>query len=133
MKTALIAFVVLAVAFLAIDSVWLGVIAVDFYKREIGHLLAPQPDFIAAAFFYLIYLAGTVYFVVLPAIRRMILWTAARDGAFFGLVAYATYDLTNMATMRDWPLAVTLADLAWGAFVTAVASTISTLVTRRFN
>lgn len=133
MKTALIAFVVLAVAFLAIDSVWLGVIAVDFYKREIGHLLAPQPDFVAAAFFYFIYLAGTVYFVVLPAIRRMSLWTAAGDGAFFGLVAYATYDLTNMATMRDWPLAVTLADLAWGAFVTAVASTISTLVTRRFT
>ena len=133
MKPALIAFLVLAVAFLAIDSIWLGVIAVDFYKREIGHLLAPQPDFVAAAFFYLIYLAGTVYFVVLPAIRRMSLGVAARDGALFGLVAYATYDLTNMATMRDWPLAVTLADLAWGAFITAAASTISTLVTRRFT
>lgn len=132
MKSAIIAFLVLAVAFLAIDSLWLGVVAVDFYRREIGHLLAPQPDFVAAAFFYLIYLAGTVYFVVLPSLNKEGVMTAARDGGCFGFVAYATYDLTNMATMRDWPLTVTIADLAWGAFITAVSSVISTVVTRRF-
>ena len=133
MRKALIAFAVLAIAFLAIDTIWLGFIAVDFYKATIGHLLAPKPDFVAAAFFYVIYLGGVVHFVVLPAVAAGSLLKATRQGALFGFVAYATYDLTNMATMRDWPLSVTLADLAWGAFITAAASTISTWATKRFG
>ena len=133
MRKALIAFAVLAIAFLVIDSVWLGVIAVDFYKATIGHLLAPKPNFVAAAFFYVIYLAGVVHFVILPAVEKESVLNATRQGALFGLVAYATYDLTNMATMRDWPLSVTLADLAWGAFITAASSTISALAVRRFG
>jgi uncharacterized membrane protein len=133
MRKALIAFAVLAVTFLVIDAIWLGVIAVDFYKATIGHLLAPEPDFVAAAFFYVIYLGGVVHFVVLPAAAEGGIMKAARQGALFGLVAYATYDLTNMATMRDWPLSVTLADLAWGAFITAVSSTVSTVAARRFG
>ena len=133
MRKALIAFAVLAIAFLAIDSIWLGVIAVDFYKATIGHLLAPKPNFVAAAFFYVIYLAGVVHFVVLPAVAEDSVLKAARQGALFGLVAYATYDLTNMSTMRDWPLSVTLADMAWGAFITGVSSSISTWVVRRFG
>jgi uncharacterized membrane protein len=133
MRKALIAFAVLAIAFLVIDSVWLGIIAVDFYKATIGHLLAPQPDFVAAAFFYVIYLGGVVHFVVLPAVADGNVMKATRQGALFGLVAYATYDLTNMATMRDWPLSVTLADLAWGAFITAASSTISAWAAKRFG
>ena len=133
MRKALIAFAVLAIAFLVIDSVWLGVIAVDFYKATIGHLLAPKPNFVAAAFFYVIYLAGVVHFVILPAVEKESVLNATRQGALFGLVAYATYDLTNMATMRDWPLSVTLADLAWGAFITAASSTISAWAVRRFG
>lgn len=133
MRKALIAFAALAIAFLVIDAVWLGVIAVDFYKATIGHLLAPQPDFVAAAFFYVIYLGGVVHFVVLPAVAEGGAWRAMRQGALFGLVAYATYDLTNMATMRDWPLSVTLADLAWGTFITAVSSAISAFAARRFG
>lgn len=133
MRKALIAFAVLAIAFLAIDSVWLGVIAVDFYKATIGHLLAPKPNFVAAAFFYVIYLGGVVHFVVLPAVAKDSVFNASRQGALFGLVAYATYDLTNMATMRDWPLSVTLADLAWGAFITAASSTISAWAVKRFG
>lgn len=133
MRKALIAFVVLAVAFLVIDSIWLGVIAVDFYKATIGHLLAQKPDFTAAAIFYVIYLAGVVHFVVLPAVAKDSVVNATRQGALFGLVAYATYDLTNMATMRDWPLSVTLADLAWGAFITAASSTISAWAAKRFG
>jgi uncharacterized membrane protein len=133
MRKALIAFAVLAVTFLLIDSVWLGVIAVDFYKATIGHLLAPEPDFVAAAFFYVIYLGGVVHFVVLPAVAEGSIMKAARQGALFGLVAYATYDLTNMATMRDWPLSVTLADLAWGAFITAVSSAVSAIATKRLG
>lgn len=133
MRKVLIAFAALAIAFLVIDAVWLGVIAVDFYKATIGHLLAPEPDFVAAAFFYVIYLGGVVHFVVLPAVAEGGAWRAMRQGALFGLVAYATYDLTNMATMRDWPLSVTLADLAWGTFITAVSSAISAFAARRFG
>ncbi len=133
MRKALIAFASLAIAFLAIDSIWLGVVAVDFYKATIGHLLAPKPDFIAAAFFYVIYLGGVVHFIVLPAVAKDSVLNAARQGALFGLVAYATYDLTNMATMRDWPLSVTLADLAWGAFITAISSAFSTWTARKFG
>lgn len=133
MRKPLIAFAVLAIVFLAIDSVWLGLIAVDFYKATIGHLLAETPDFKAAAFFYLIYFAGVVHFVILPAIAAGSVSSAAKQGAFFGFVAYATYDLTNMATMRDWPLSVTLADLAWGAFITAISSAASAYVTKRIG
>lgn len=133
MRKALIAFATLAIAFLLIDTIWLGLVAASFYKATIGHLLAEKPDFVAAGFFYLIYLAGTVHFVVLPAARDGGAPKALVQGALFGFVAYATYDLTNMATMRDWPLSVTLADLAWGAFITGLTSLISTLAVRRFG
>ncbi|HWU61342.1 MAG TPA: DUF2177 family protein [Ensifer sp.] len=132
MRKALIAFIALSIAFLLFDTIWLGLIAVDFYKETIGHLLAPKPNFVAAAVFYLIYLAGTVHFVVLPAVAHASVLKATKQGALFGLVTYATYDLTNMATMRDWPLSVTLADLAWGIFITAACSTISAWSVRKF-
>lgn len=133
MRKPLVAFAVLALAFLVMDTIWLGLVAVDFYKATIGHLLAEKPDFVAAAFFYLLYFSGVVHFVVLPAARAGSPILALREGALFGLVAYATYDLTNMATMRDWPLSVTVADLAWGAFITATASAISALVVTRMR
>ena len=109
------------VTFLAIDAVWLGLIAKDMYRRELGHLLAPNVRWGAAIAFYVIYIAGLLILVVLPHQSSPVL-TVAALGAVFGLVAYATYDLTNLATLTRWPLSVTLADLAWGAFVTAVTA-----------
>jgi uncharacterized membrane protein len=109
------------VTFLAIDAVWLGLIAKDMYRRELGHLLAPHVRWGAAIVFYVIYIAGLLILVVLPHQRSPLLMVAAL-GAVFGLVAYATYDLTNLATITRWPLSVTLADLAWGAFVTGVTA-----------
>jgi uncharacterized membrane protein len=109
------------VTFLAMDAVWLGLIAKDMYRREIGHLLAPNIRWGAALTFYIIYIVGLLVLVVLPRQGSPLL-TVAALGALFGLVAYATYDLTNLATLTRWPLSVTLADLAWGAFVTGVTA-----------
>jgi uncharacterized membrane protein len=109
------------VTFLALDAVWLGLIAKDMYRREIGHLLGPNVRWGAALVFYIVYIVGLLVFVVLPHASSPLVPVAGL-GALFGLVAYATYDLTNLATLARWPLAVTIADLAWGAFVTGVAA-----------
>lgn len=120
MKRIALPFVALLVAFLLIDSVWLYTMAERLYRPAIGHLMRPDFDVGAAALFYLLYVIGMLRFVVLPArsVRQVL-----GSGALFGLVAYATYDLTNQATMRDWPWMVTLADLAWGACVTGLSCT----------
>ena len=114
-------YVLTLVTFLAIDAVWLGVIASAMYKRELGHLLAPNVRWGAAAVFYLLYVAGVLILVVQPNLDAT-LARAVLLGALFGLVAYATYDLTNLATLKSWPLNVTLIDLAWGAFLTAATA-----------
>jgi len=110
------------VVFLVLDALWLGLVARGFYREQIGFLLADTPNWIAATAFYLLFIAGLVHFVTAPAARENKPGRAALNGAFFGLVTYATYDLTNLATVARWPLPVTLADLAWGAAVTAVTA-----------
>jgi uncharacterized membrane protein len=114
-------YVLTLVTFLAIDAVWLGLIASGMYKRELGHLLAPNVRWGAAAVFYVIYVAGVLVLVVLPNLDAT-LARAVLLGAVFGLVAYATYDLTNLATLQRWPIGVTLIDLAWGAFLTGATA-----------
>lgn len=113
--------------FLALDAVWLTLMAQLLYRPAIGHLMREGFDLSAAALFYLLYGTGMVVFVILPARRVQ---DALLRGALFGLVAYATYDLTNQATMKDWPWVVTLADLAWGAFVTAMACMAARFIVR---
>jgi uncharacterized membrane protein len=103
--------------FLILDAVWLGFVAPSFYKTQIGHLMATDPNLLAAVIFYLLYVVGLVVFVTG---RESTLKQKALRGAFFGLVCYATYDLTNLATLRDWPLLVTVVDLLWGTFASAV-------------
>ena len=114
-------YLLTTVTFLAIDAVWLGVIAKNMYRREIGHLLAQSVRVGPAVVFYVVYIVGLLALVVLPNARLPLPRTDAL-GALFGLVAYATYDLTNLATLDRWPLSVTLADLAWGAFLTGLTS-----------
>jgi uncharacterized membrane protein len=109
------------VTFLAVDAVWLGVVAKDMYRQQLGHLLAPTVKWGAAGAFYVLYIAALLVLVILPNLESPWLRTVAL-GALFGLVAYATYDLTNLATLDRWPLAVTLADLAWGTFVTGLTA-----------
>jgi uncharacterized membrane protein len=112
-------YAVSTVAFFAIDMFWLGVVARGFYRRHLGGLLAEQVNWAAAIAFYLLYIAGIVFFVTLPAARTGSLVRALATGTFFGLVAYATYDLTNLATLKGWPVTVTVVDICWGMVLTA--------------
>ncbi len=121
MKAALTYLTMLAV-FVAIDIVWLGVVAKDYYRSSIGHLMGDGFNIPAAIAFYLIYIAGVMLFAVLPAAQSGEWTRAALFGAAFGFFAYATYDLTNLATLKNWPLGLALADMAWGSFVTALAA-----------
>lgn len=116
------AYAVTFVVFMAIDAVWLTTMASRLYQPTIGHLLAPEPDLLAALVFYLIYIMGMVVFAVRPAQRDASLKAPAARGALFGFVAYATYDLTNQATLQNWPWMVTFIDLVWGTFLTGTAT-----------
>jgi uncharacterized membrane protein len=124
-------YVVTVPVFFAIDLVWLGLIARDFYRRHLGHLLSAQVNWPAAILFYLVFIAGIVFFVVRPALEAGSAARALAWGAFLGFLAYSTYDLTNQATIRDWPLLVTVVDLAWGTCLTALVSFLSYQVSSR--
>ncbi|MDN7181074.1 DUF2177 family protein [Caballeronia sp. SEWSISQ10-4 2] len=126
-----VAFAVTAVAFLVLDAIWLGVITRNLYRREIGDLLLPKPNFGAAAIFYVIYIAGLVHFCVVPSVTRQSAMRGLVSGALFGIVAYATYDLTNLATLKGWSTTLVFIDIAWGAFASAVASAVAVAVTLR--
>ena len=120
--------------FLVMDAIWLGLIAQPFYQAQIGFLLAKKANWVAAGVFYLLYVAGLVFFVVEPALRtRATPGRAALRGAFFGLVAYATYDLTNLATVDGWPLLVTVVDVAWGTTSGALTTLVSVRAARRLR
>ena len=123
----LAAYSATAVVMLALDVVWLAVIAKSFYRDGIGHLMADPPNLVAGGVFYLLYPVGVVLFAVAPApwsgALALVPWSrAVLAGALFGLFAYATYDLSNLATLRGWPLRLTLVDIAWGTALTAAAA-----------
>ena len=115
-------YVATFVAFLAIDVVWLGLVARTFYRKYIGFIMAPSPNWLAAIIFYLLFIVGILVLVVLPGLELGSLKTTLLRGAIFGLVAYATYDLTNLATLKDWPLIVTVVDLIWGTTLSVAVS-----------
>jgi uncharacterized membrane protein len=112
-------------AFLAIDLLWLGLVARYFYQQQLGYLLAPRTNWGAAIIFYLLFVAGVLVFAVLPGLQAGSLGKALLLGAFFGLVTYATYDLTNLATVKDWPLVVTLVDMTWGVVLSSLVTLVS--------
>ncbi len=130
-RTLSIAYLWALVSFLVLDAVWLSLMGPRLYKPALGELMAPDVDWFAAVLFYAIYLAGLLVFAILPALAEGAAGPALRRGAFFGLVAYATYDLTNPATLRDWPWAITIADLVWGSFVSGAAAWVSARLTSR--
>lgn len=129
--TFLVAFGVAAGVFLAMDAVWLTLMRTRLYEPGIGHLLAPQVDMVAAVLFYLLFWLGVVVFAVRPFEREEPWYRATLRGSFFGLVTYATYDLTNQATLIDWPWWLTAIDLAWGTFITGTAASIAHLAACR--
>nr|WP_279306462.1 DUF2177 family protein [Microvirga solisilvae] len=129
----LAAYGVTAVIFLAIDFVWLTTMASAFYRPMLGDLLAEQPRLLVAAFFYLLYVVGIVYFAVVPALQTGQWTTALLNGAMLGFIAYATYDLTNQSTLREWPILVSIVDMTWGTFLTALSATLGYLITAWFT
>jgi len=118
----IISYLLTTVVFFAIDMVWLGFIAKNLYRKYLGSLLSDTVNWSAAIIFYLIFIVGIFIFVISPAVEKQSMVRAALLGAVFGLIAYATYDLTNYATLKGFPLNIVFIDLAWGAVLTAVVS-----------
>lgn len=111
--------------FLLIDGVWLGVVAKGFYQRQLEDFLTPDVNWGAALFFYLLYVVGVIIFAVQPALEKESLARAVLLGGMFGLFAYATYDLTNLATLKGWPITVVVVDIIWGMVLTATVASAS--------
>ena len=124
------AYAITAVIFLGIDFVWLSNIAKRFYFDRLGELLREKPRLGAAVAFYAIYVVGIVIFAVAPALKEQSATTALVYGALFGFFAYATYDMTNYATLRNWSLTVSLVDVVWGTVLTGTAAFLGYLGTR---
>jgi uncharacterized membrane protein len=124
-------FIVAFITFLIIDGAWLTLIAKDFYARHLGFLMAKTPNLAAAGIFYVIYIITLVILIISPALQKSSFSAAILTGALFGFCAYATYDLTNLATIKDWPLIITIVDLIWGTFLTAAVSGITYLILSR--
>ena len=130
MKTYGIAYIATALVFVGMDAVWLTLAAQRLYRPLMGNMLLERFNLVPALLFYTAYIGGIVFFAVSPALHSGRWTTAALYGALLGLFAYGTYDLTNQATLRGWPVAVTIADLCWGIALTAFAAAIGYLVTR---
>ena len=115
-------------AFFIIDIIWLGLVAKNLYGKNLGYLLAPRTNWTAAIIFYLLFVGGILFFVVVPGLQSGDLKVTLIRAALFGLITYATYDLTNLATVRDWPLKITIIDMAWGTVLSLSVSYVSYLV-----
>ncbi len=126
LKTISVALVI----FFAIDMVWLGLIAKNLYSKYLGFIMAPNVKWLAAIIFYLVFIVGLAFFVIEPALAKQSLSYAIFAGLFFGFVTYATYDLTNLATLKDWSLLITIIDLVWGSFLGGAVSTLTYLILR---
>lgn len=117
--------------FFVIDMIWLGVIAKGFYRKALEPLLTSNINWTAAILFYFLFLAGVLIFAILPGMERRSLGYTVLMAALFGFIAYATYDLTNLATLRDWPLVLSIIDMLWGTFLSASTATITYLIMNR--
>lgn len=123
MKTYAIAYAGALVTLLVLDAIWLGLTAKSFYVPKLGDLMAPQPNFWVAALFYVFYCVAVAILASVPAMREQSMMMAIGLGAVLGFAAYGTYDFTNLATLRNWPVVVTVVDLIWGTVVTAASAT----------
>lgn len=119
--------------FFSIDIIWLGIVAKGFYRRKLEFILSPQVNWTAAVVFYLIYIAGILFFAVRPAVINNSWAQAAGLGALFGFFTYATYDLTNMATIKDWPLIIVVVDIFWGICLCATVASLSFMISKVLN
>ncbi|GAB4393028.1 MAG: DUF2177 family protein [Kiloniellaceae bacterium] len=121
------------VVFLGLDALWLGYIARSFYASQLGGLMRESVNFAAAGGFYLAYVGGVVYFAVAPALAEGSWQKAALNGALLGLLAYGTYDMTNIATLKNWPVPMSVVDIAWGGVLTGLSATLAYFITRALS
>ena len=131
-KQMLVVYHIALAVFFLIDMIWLGVVAKGFYRRHLGTMLSPKVNWAAAILFYLLFIVGLLVFVIKPALISGEPLKALFFGALFGLISYATYDLSNLATLKDWPLIVTIVDLIWGSALGGAVSIFSVLLGRQF-
>ncbi|MFM2423689.1 MAG: hypothetical protein RLZZ70_74 [Candidatus Parcubacteria bacterium] len=120
-------YVISVPIFFAIDMVWLGLVASNFYREKLGYIMG-DINWPAAITFYLVFLVGLVLFAIYPAVAKGTVWYAVLWGGLFGFFTYATYDLTNLATLRDWPLSITIVDMLWGTFLGASVAGVTYVV-----
>ena len=132
MMTYLIAYISTLIAFFALDMLWLGLIARKFYANQLGSLMADTPNWLVAVVFYAMYIVGIVFFAIRPAIEAEQVLKATLYGALFGFFCYATYDLTNLATLRDWPTKMVFVDILWGIILTGSCATVGAWATLKF-
>ena len=124
-------YLVSLAAFFAIDMLWLGLVARSFYQQYLGFLMDTSPNWFVAIIFYLLFVVGILVFVVLPGLGANSLKTTLSHAALFGLITYATYDLTNLATLKDWPALLSIVDMLWGTFLSVSVSCIGFIVSKR--
>ena len=133
LRSAVGQYLVAAMVFLALDLVWLSFVAQGLYEHFLGDLLADPPNAVAAVVFYAIFVAGLVYFVIAPAVVEQSVRAALIRGAAFGLVTYATWDLTSLAVIEGFPVGIVPIDMAWGTFLAAMVSTATYLLWPRLT
>ena len=125
-------FAVTFVVFMGIDLIWLGFVAKNIYSKYLGYLMTPNVNWLAALIFYVIFIIGILYFVIAPSLVDRDFTQLVIRAMLFGFITYATYDLTNLATVRDWPITITIIDLIWGTTLSTSVSVISYLIITNF-
>ncbi len=124
-------FAITFVVFMAIDLIWLGVIAKNLYSKHLGYIMTDKVNWGAALLFYVLFIIGLLFFVISPALDKNSWTYALGAGALYGLLTYATYDLTNLATLKDWPITITVIDMIWGTTLASLTSIISFSILQR--
>jgi uncharacterized membrane protein len=125
-------YLIAMVIFFALDMLWLGLIAKNLYQKKLAFVISPDVNWPAAIVFYLLYIGGILFFAIYPALRESHWQTALLHGALLGGLCYATYDLTNMVTIKGWPLIITVVDIAWGMVITGTTAFLSYLLANKF-
>jgi len=126
-------YLVSLAAFFVIDMLWLGLVARSFYQHSLGFLMTPSPNWFVAVLFYLLFVVGLLFFVIIPGLNANSLKATLLRAALFGLITYATYDLTNLATLKDWPVLVSIVDMLWGTFLSVAVSFIGFIAAKRLS
>ncbi len=127
------AYLVMIVFMFVVDLVWLSVIAKPIYQQGIGHLMATEPNLIYAGLFYLVYVLGLLWFAIKPNRALLGIKRAFVAGATVGFLVYASYDLTNLSLLKDWPLGLSLMDITWGTILSGITASVGKIVFDRFN